>query len=83
MLKAPNTRIGAKVNQIKVETMGNKIERDIIFEMETKNATTTLIEVIMVIETIEVGPMIHLKIGMLLLGVVEMVWRELKICCKR
>ena len=58
-------------------------ERVTMFEMATTITTTTSIGVTMVTETIRVGPMFHLKIGKLLLGMVEVVWRELKICCKR
>ena len=53
-----------------------------MFEMETTTATKNLTGVTMVTETIEVGPMYHLKIGKFLLGMVEVVWRELNICCK-
>ena len=37
----------------------------------------------MVTEMIGVGPMFHLKIVKLLLGIVEVVWRELRICCRK
>ena len=53
-----------------------------MFERGTTTATTTSIGVTMVIETI-VGPIFHLKIGKLLLGMVEVVWRELSTCYKR
>ena len=59
------------------------IERAFMFEMETTTATTTSTEVPLVIETIEVGPMFCLKIGKLLLGMVESLWRELRICFRR
>ena len=39
--------------------------------------------VTMVTEMIGMGPMSLLKIVKLLLGMVEIVWRELRICCKK
>ena len=39
--KDPIRRIGTKVKEIKVETMGITIEKVIMFEMETTTATTT------------------------------------------
>ena len=80
--KAPIRRIGTEVKEIKVGTMGITTERVTMFEMETTTATTST-GVTIVTETIEVGPMFHLKIGKFLLGTVEVVWRELRICCKR
>ena len=62
--------------------MGITIERAFMFEMETTTATTTSTEVPLVIETIEVGPMFCLKIGKLLLGMVDIVWHKLRICCR-
>ena len=50
------------------------IERVTMFEMATTITTTTSIGVTMVTETIRVGPMFHLKIGKLLLGMVEVVY---------
>ena len=81
--KAPIRRIGAKVMEIKVGTIGITTERVIMFEMETTNVTITLIKVTIITETIGVGPMFRLKIKKLLQGMEEVVWRELKICCKR
>ena len=49
-------------------------------EMETKTAITTLTWATMLIETTGMGPMSLLKIVTLLLGIVEIVWRELRIC---
>ena len=63
--------------------MGTTTERAIMFEMETTTVTTTSTGVTMVTDTIEVVPMFRLKIRKLLLGMVEVVWRELKICYKR
>ena len=55
--------------------------RVIMSEMQTTTATTTSIGVTMVIEMIGMSPMSLLKIVKLLLGMVEVVWRELRICC--
>ena len=54
--------------------------RVIISEIETKTATTTSTGVTMVIEMTGMGPMFLLKIVKLLLEMVEIVWRELRIC---
>ena len=81
--KAPIRRSGSKVKEIKVGTVGTTTERAIMFEMETTTVTTTSTGVTMVIDTIEVVPMFRLKIRKLLLGMVEVVWHELKICYKR
>ena len=78
--KAQIRIIGAKVKGTKVETMVTKIVRVIMSEMETTTATTTLTRVTMLIETIGMGPMSLLKIVKLLLGMVEIVWRQLRIC---
>ena len=56
------------------------IMRVIMFEMETITATTTSTGVTTVTEMIGMRPMSLLKIVMLLLGMVEIVWRELRIC---
>ena len=76
MPKAPLKRIGAKVKEIKVGTMVITIERVIISEMGITTATTTSTGVTMVTKMIGVGPMFYLKIVKLLLGMVEVVWRE-------
>ena len=76
----PIKRINIKVKQIKVGTMGITIESASIFEMETTTETITSTGVTMVTKMIEVGPMFILKIGKLLLEMVEVVWCELKIC---
>ena len=57
--------------------------RVIMSEMETTTATTTSTGVTMIIEMIGMGPMFLLKIVKLLLGMVEIVWRELRICCTK
>ena len=66
MPKALIRRIGAKVKGTK---------------METTTATTTLTRVTTVTEMIGMGFMSLLKIVKLLLGMVEVVCRELRMCC--
>ena len=78
--KALIRRIGAKVKGTKVGTMVTTIVRVIMSEMETTIATTTSTGVTMVIETTGMDPMFLLKIVKLLLRMVEVVWRELRIC---
>ena len=78
MPKALIRRIGTKVRSTVTITV-----RVIMYEMETTTATTTLTGVTMLIETIGVGPMSLLKIVKLILGMVEIVWRELTICCTK
>jgi len=79
--KALIRKIGAKVKGTKVGTMVTTTVRVIMSEMETTIATTTSTGVAMVTETIEMGLMFLLKIVKLLLGMVEVVCRELRICC--
>ena len=79
--KALIRRIGAKVKGTKVGTMVTTTVRVIISEMETTTATITLTGVTMLIETTGMDPMFLLKIVKLLLGMVEVVCRELRICC--
>ena len=74
-------RIGAKVKGTKVGTMVTTTVRVIMSDMETTTATTTSTGVPMVIEMTGMGPMFLFKIVKLLLGMVEVVWRELRICC--
>ena len=81
--KALIGRIGAKVNETKVRTMVTITVRVIMSEIQIRTATTTSTGVTMVIETTGVGPMFLLKIVKLLLGMVEIVWRELRICCTK
>ena len=52
----------------------------IMSKMETTTATTTSIGVTLVKEMIGMGPMSLLKIVKVLLGMVEIVWHELRIC---
>ena len=81
--RAPKTQImiiGAKVKGTKVGSMGTIAVRVIMSEMETTTATTTSAGVTTVTEMIGMGLMSLLKIVKLLLGMVEIVWRELRIC---
>ena len=55
----------------------------IMSEMETTTATTTLTGVTILIETTGMGPMSLLETVKLLLGMVEIVWHELRICCTK
>ena len=73
MPKAPIRKIDAKVMEIKVKTMGITTERVTVFDTETTTTTTTSTGITMVTKTIGVGPMLHIKIGKLLLGMVEVV----------
>ena len=81
--KAQIKIIGAKVKETKVGTMVTTTVRVIMSEMVTTTATTTSTGVTMVIETTGVDPMFLLKIVKLLLGMVEIVWRKLRICCTK
>ena len=83
VLKALIKRIGAKVKGTKVRTMVTTTVRVIMSEMVTTTVTTTSTGVTMVIETTGLDPMFLLKIVKLLLGMVEIVWRELRICCTK
>ena len=83
MPKAIIRRIGATFKGTKVGTMVTTIVRVIMSEMETTTATTTSARVITVTEMIGMGPMSLLKIVKLLLGMVEIVWRELRIYCTK
>ena len=53
----------------------------IMSDMETTTATTTSTGVPIIIEMTGMGPMFLFKIVKLLLGMVEVVCRELRICC--
>ena len=81
--KAQIRIIGAKVKGTKVESMVNIIVRVIMSEMETTTTTITSTGVTTVTEMIGMIPMSLLKIVKLLLGMVEIVWRELRICCTK
>ena len=81
--KAQIRIIGAKVKGTKVGSMVAITVRVIMSEMETTIATTTSTGVTMVTTMIGMGPMSLLKIVKLLLGMVEIVWHELRICCTK
>ena len=81
--KAQIRRIGAKVKGTKVGSMVTIIVRVIMSEMETTTVTTTSTGVTIVTEMRGMGPMSLLTIVKLLLGIGEIVWRELRICCTR
>ena len=81
--KAQIRRIGAKFKETKVGSMVTIIGMVIMSEIETTTATTTSTGVTMVTEMIGMGPMSLLKIVKLLLGMVEIVWCELRICCTK
>ena len=75
--------ISSKVKGTKVKTMVTITVRVIMSEIENTTATTTSTGVTTVTEMIGMGPMSLLKILMLLLGMVEIVWRKLRIRCKK
>ena len=79
--KALIRRIGAKVKGTKVGTMVTTTVKVIMSETKSTTATTTLTGVTLVIETTGMDPMFLLKIVKLLLGMVEVLCRELRICC--
>ena len=81
--KAQIKIISAMVKGTKVGSMVTTTVRVIMSEMEITTATTTSIGVTMVTEMIGMGPMSLLKIVKLLLGMGEIVWRELRICCTK
>ena len=84
--KAPKAQIriiNAKVKGTKVETMVTTTVRVIMSKMETTTMTTTLTGVTILIETTGMGLMSLLKIVKLFRGMVEIVWRELRICCTK
>ena len=81
--KAQIRRIGANVKETKVESMVTITVRVIMSEMETTTVTTTSTGVTTVTEMIGMGPMSLLKIVKLMLGMVKIVWHELKICCTK
>ena len=81
--KAQIRRIGAKVKETKVGYMVTITMRVIMSEMETITATTTSTGVTMATKMIGMRPMFLHKIVKLLLGMVEVVWREMMICCTK
>ena len=83
MPKAQIKIISAMVKGTKVGSMVTITVRVIMSEMETTTVTTTSTGVTTVTEMIGMCPMSLPKIGKLLLGMVEIVWRELRICCTK
>ena len=83
MPKALIRRISTNIKETKVESMVTIIVRIIMSEIKTRTATTTSTWLIMVTEMIGMGPMSLLKIVKLLLGMVKIVWCELRICCTK
>ena len=77
--KAQIRRIGTKVKGTKVGSMVTITVRVIMSEKETTTATKTSTGVSTIIEMIGMGPMSLHKILKLLLGMVEIVWRDLRI----
>ena len=83
MPKARIRIIGAKVKGTKVGSRVNITMRVIMSEMKSTTAAKTSTRVTTITEMIGMGPMTLLKIVTLLLGMVEIVWRELRICCTK
>ena len=81
--KAQIRIIGAKIKGTKVGSMVIITVRVIMSEMETTTVTKTSTGVTRVTEMIGIGPMSLLKTVKLLLVMVEIVWRELRICCTK
>ena len=79
MPKDPTRKIGAKVKETKVGTMEITTERVNMFGMKTSITTTATTETTMATETIRLDLMFPLKIGNLVLGKLEAIWRVLKI----
>ena len=77
--KAQIRIIGAKVKGTKVGSMVTITVMVIMFEIRTTTATKSSTGVTTVTEMIGMGPISRLKIMKLLLGMVEIVWRELRI----
>ena len=77
--RAPKAQI--RIIGTKVGSMVTITVRVIISEMEITITATTSTAVTTVTEVIGMGHMFLLKIVKLLLGMVEVVWRELRICC--
>ena len=79
MPKDPTRKNGAKVKETKVGTMEITIEKVTMSVMGTSIATTTITGTAMATETIGLDLMFPLKIGNLVLGKLEAIWRVLKI----
>ena len=80
MPKAQVRIISAKVKETNVRIMVTITTSVIMSDIEIITAVTTSTWVTMVTEMIQMGLMFLLKIVKLLLGMVEVVWRELRIC---
>ena len=61
------------MKEIYVRNIGITTDKASMFEMETITAITTSTGLTMVKKMIEVGPMFHLKIGKLFVGMMEVV----------
>ena len=81
--KAPIRIIGATIKEAKVRTMVTTIKRVNMLGMGTTTTIINSTRINIVTRIIELGHILPLKIGKLLLGTVEVVWRELRICYKR
>ena len=81
--KAQIRIIGAEVKGTKVGSIVTITVRVIMSKMETTTTTTTSTGVTAVTKMIGMGPMSLPKIVKLLLGMVGIVWRELRICCTK
>ena len=84
--RVPNAQISrmeGKVKETKVRSMVTITVRVIMYEIDVTTARTTSTGVTMVAEMIVTGPMFLLKIVKLLLGILEVVWHELRICCSK
>ena len=68
---------------MKVRTKVITTKRGTMVEKGTTTANKTSTGVTMVAKHIGVGPMFRLKIRKSLVGMVEVVWRELRICCRK
>ena len=79
--KAQIRIISTKVKGTKVGSMVTITVKVIMSEMETTTATITSTGVTTITEMIGMSHMSLLKIVKLLLGMVELVWHELRICC--
>ena len=81
--KAPIRKISAKVKETKVRIMVTTTKRVNMFEMGTTTAKSTLTIITIVPGMIRVVPIFPHKIGKFLLGTLEVIWRELRICYMR
>lgn len=82
MPKDPIRKIGTKVKETKVKIMVTTMERVNMSEMGTTALTKPSSRVTMVIGLIGVVPMFHLKTERMILGLVDVVCKELRIFYK-